>query len=149
MRRKKDLKAFLEDLATNESLAKKFEGIKKSADIVALAKEEGYEFTKKEYDNAMLEMVSGGGIGDAIWGAVKQGAAEGASAVWNSGKEAFNTTKDEVMNTVTAYFGGEEITLAPGSKFQGTDGLYYRWNGTSLEEWNGYSWVNSSKKIKS
>lgn len=56
----KDLKAFLEDLSTNESLAKKFEGIKEADKIVALAKEEGYEFTKKEYDNAMLEMVSGG-----------------------------------------------------------------------------------------
>lgn len=56
----KDLKVFFEDLATNESLAKKFEGIKKTDDIVALAKEEGYEFTKKEFDAVMLEMVSGG-----------------------------------------------------------------------------------------
>ena len=81
----KDLKVFFEDLATNESLAKKFEGIKKSADIVALAKEEGYEFTKKEYDNAMLEMVSGGGD---IFGAIKQGAKNAASAAWNAGKDA-------------------------------------------------------------
>ena len=56
----KDLKAFFEDLATNESLADKFEGVKETSKIVEIARAEGYEFTKKEYNDVMLAMVSGG-----------------------------------------------------------------------------------------
>ena len=56
----KDLQAFFEDLATNESLAKKIEGVKENSKIVEIARKEGYEFTKNDFDKVMLGMVSGG-----------------------------------------------------------------------------------------
>lgn len=63
----KGIQEFLKDLETNEELAKEFEGVEKEEDVVKLAKEKGYEFTKEDYMDAQMNLVSGGiGIGDVI-----------------------------------------------------------------------------------
>lgn len=57
---KKGIKEWLIDLENNEELVKKFEGKETPEEIVALAKEEGYEFTVDEFMDLQMEMVSGG-----------------------------------------------------------------------------------------
>ena len=62
---KKGIKEWVKDMENNEGLRVKFEGKESSEEIVALAKEEGYEFTVDEFMDLQMEMVSGGGkVGD-------------------------------------------------------------------------------------
>lgn len=68
----KGIQEFLKDLETNEELAKEFEGVEKEEDIVKLAKEKGYEFTKEDYMDAQMNLVSGGGIGEFIQSVVSR-----------------------------------------------------------------------------
>lgn len=58
----KGIKEWAIDVASNEELAKKFEGISDSKKIIELAKKEGYEFTEQELMDLKMEAVSGGKI---------------------------------------------------------------------------------------
>lgn len=56
----KDLEAFVEELGKNKSLADKFKDVGDPAEVVRMAKKEGYEFTEDEYMDKQMEAVSGG-----------------------------------------------------------------------------------------
>ncbi len=93
----KDLKAFIEDLKSNENLAKKFENVKDSKEIVELAKKEGYEFTEDEFMDLQLSAVSGG----FSWGDAKNlfGKFVGTAAtVVNEADKMINQGKQSVQN---------------------------------------------------
>lgn len=63
---KKGIKEWVKDIGANEELAKKFEGKESPEEIIALAKEEGYEFTVDDLMDLKMEAVSGGFVGEVI-----------------------------------------------------------------------------------
>ena len=68
---RKGIKEWVEDLAANEKLAKKFEGIEDPKEILELAKKEGYEFTEEKLMDLKMEAVSGGFDINKAYGTVR------------------------------------------------------------------------------
>lgn len=60
MAEKKGLKEFMENLAKDNNLAEKFKDVIEPEEVVKRAKKEGYEFTAQEYEDLLMEHVSGG-----------------------------------------------------------------------------------------
>lgn len=58
----KDLKAFLEAMATDKELEEKVRGAKDVKEIVEVAKEAGYAVTEEEINDFMMEAVAGGKV---------------------------------------------------------------------------------------
>ena len=97
----KGIKEWVEDLASNKELAKKFEGLEDSKEVVNLAKKEGYEFTEDEFMDLRMEAVSGGKISlDGLWGSLKdifydmKGRFEGKGKLQRKGEEKLRHLKD-------------------------------------------------------
>ena len=89
----KGIQEFLKDLETNEELAKEFEGVEKEEDIVKLAKEKGYEFTKEDYMDAQMDSVSGGiGGFDSLVNKFKNVM---NGDVWSSTEDGLTTVNNE------------------------------------------------------
>ena len=59
MSEKKGIKEWKERVTADEEFAKKFEGLE-DAEMVELAKKEGYDFTEDELSDLKMESVSGG-----------------------------------------------------------------------------------------
>lgn len=57
----KDLKAFMETVAKNPKLAQRVESAKNTAEIVAIAADEGFTFTENELMDERMSQVAGGG----------------------------------------------------------------------------------------
>lgn len=60
---KRGIIEWAKDLKHNEKVAEKFTGVKTVSDILAVAKENGYEFTENELMDFDLDSVAGGGTG--------------------------------------------------------------------------------------
>lgn len=66
MSNKKGLKEFLESLKSNKELAEKLSKLDDAKEIVALAKENGYEVTEEEVMDMKMEAVSGGLLSELL-----------------------------------------------------------------------------------
>jgi len=56
----KDIDTWAKDLKHNENTANKYKGVKTVEDILRIARNDGYNFTKKELLNFNLDKVAGG-----------------------------------------------------------------------------------------
>ena len=97
----KDLRAFLEAMATDKVLAEKVGDANGAKEIVEVAKEAGYAVTEEEITDILMEAVSGGkGKYDA--------------AFWtNLGLSIVNTTGD-ILGKFGEASGNEKLQMAGG-----------------------------------
>ena len=99
---RKGIKEWVEDLAANEKLAKKFEGIEDPKEILELAKKEGYEFTEDELMDLKMEAVSGGGDWSSFWTGLKDVAYDVMGRL--EGKSSFERGMDKYMRHGKDFF---------------------------------------------
>lgn len=108
MSNKKDIKAWLERMSSDEEFNKKFDGIEDEKEVVALAKKEGYNFTEEELADLKMEAVSGGFSFRGLFGKAAEVATKGAQKLNDINNAVQNHESKDVSFGIS--FGKNGIT---------------------------------------
>ena len=64
----KGIKDWAAEVANSMDFLKEFKNLKSSEEVVSLARKEGYKFSKEEFENLKLGLVSGGNNSEiSVW----------------------------------------------------------------------------------
>ena len=108
----KDLKAFLEAMATDKELAEKVGDADGAKEIVEIAKEAGYAVTEEEITDILMEAVSGGKIDAAFWTDLGVTVVETTGAVLSKVGEASGNEKIQIAGGITQVVGKQGRSIS-------------------------------------